>query len=451
VSDFPDRLPPSDPDAEMAVLGSMLIDNPCIGIVRQRVKAEDFYSPDHQEIFRAISALSEERVPVDLVLLTQRLREHGVLERMGGNAPLLDMLDKVPSAANAEHYADIVARLAFRRKLIRAGMELSRNAYSDIEPHQERAADAEGAIRDARIAAQPASAGTLADQVASAKRMMAWEGDCWPSSIAPLDGFIGGLRGGTSVVIGGRSRHCKTAISVAFIEATLDVDKAAHNYRYEEIPESILFRLASRKSGIAYADVQMRRTSPESNAIFAQWLDWIGAEWREGLTIRTGQRIEDIEACVERDKPALVVVDTIQKMAHAHSKGSDRRHDLLVGSLTSRLAQLAMRTRACVVILSQVNRKSDRQAMPTLGDLRETGAIAEDADTVLLGWWPKIDMPDKAQKGNDDFCTGYVLDVAKNRIGGRVGRLYLRIAEGTQALEQMPLSQEQHFRQEAHV
>jgi len=129
TSETTERLPPQNLGAEAAVIGSMLLDNDVIPDVAHLLHAEDFYSPDHRVVFRTALALFDDGKPVDLLLLTDTLQQAGELERVGGAAFLVSLLESVPSAANAEYYARIVREASVRRRLIHATNQVARAAY----------------------------------------------------------------------------------------------------------------------------------------------------------------------------------------------------------------------------------------------------------------------------------------------------------------------------------
>lgn len=443
--DYADRLPPQNMDAEVSVLGSMILDNLCIGDVVQTLRADDFYSPDHRLIFEAAAAMHGDGVAVDVVTLIDRLRRDGSFERIGGAGTLTAMLERVPSAANVAHYADIVVRASARRHLIAGMTTAMRDAYDGTADMEATYQEVIGAVEGSR---QRLSVDAGPDLRALARRaidMLDGTGATWSSGNALLDAMIGGLREGVTITVGGRSKHGKTALAVGFLCATVEVGRRGMMVRYEEVPEAMLPRIASRFTGIAYGDVYMHRVPDDQRERFKDCIRQTGENWANHLAILPAMRIERIEAHVQKMRPSLLVVDTLQKMAHYHSK-SKERHDLDVGSLTARLGDIAMKYNCCVVELSQLSRKASR-VMPTTSDLRESGAIEEDSDYILLVWWPHKDFP---EHNDDDFQTAYLMDVAKARLSGKCGRCWERISLGTQALDTMPDSQRAQVERRLH-
>jgi len=129
-----DRLPPQNLDAEVAVLGSLLLDGQTIPEVAQILSSSDFYSPEHRIIYSTILDLFDQGKPVDLVILTEALTQREALDRVGGRAALIEIIEKVPTAANAQHYANIVHQAAVRRRLIHTCTEVARDSYDTSIP-----------------------------------------------------------------------------------------------------------------------------------------------------------------------------------------------------------------------------------------------------------------------------------------------------------------------------
>ena len=394
----------------------------------------DLYDPDHQAILAAIVALDAEGQPVDVVTLADALRRRGELERVGGAGALADILAAVPSAANGEAYAVRVGALAARRAIIRAASEAAGRAFALADDPGEIAADlgaelagvqrrlAGGARFD--LAAETEAVVAELDPERATKRR-------WPTGLEAVDALVGGFESGATFVVGARSRHCKTALSVGFTLATLSAGGSVLQIRYEEAPAAILRRLASLATGIPYAAAQVHTLREGERAIFADTLRGMARAFADRLWIHCGCSLPEIEGLVTTLRPWLLILDTAQKAALTLPGDSNGRHDLKMGALTGWLAGLALRHDLCVVVNSQISRRSAGR-MPTMGDLRESAAIEEDADVALLGWWPWLD-------GHKDMRERYVLDVGKNRLGGRLDRLVLAIDPQTQRFDSVLL------------
>ncbi|MBM4034144.1 MAG: hypothetical protein FJ291_20520 [Planctomycetes bacterium] len=294
-----ERLPPQNEGAERAVLGAMILDNACVASVRAMLRPDDFYSPGHQALCAAIYRLADGGAPVDTVTLPAELERGGALDKVGGAPVVVGLFEDTPAAANAEYYARIVADRSVRRQLIRAGTDLARASHDLSADPGEAMAEAECAMRQARATGLDLDKDGLPVLAERAKALLEGTGELWSSGMPLLDGMIGGLTAGTTLVVGGRTRNGKTALSVGMMLATVEAGRRVLNVRYEEIPEGIVLRMASRMSGIPYADAQMRRLSDEGKARFREAIESVGDLWKDRLTIRHGERIEQIEARAE--------------------------------------------------------------------------------------------------------------------------------------------------------
>jgi len=428
MTDAAPRRPPHDLGAERALLGSALLDPKMLSAILQHVAAPDLYCPDHQAILRAICELDAHGQPIDAVTVADELARRGDLERVGGAMALADILAAVPSAAHGEAYAMRVAALAARREIIRVTNEAAARAYALADGPGEIVADLEAELAGVQrrlaggqrfdLAAETEAVIAELDLERSTKRR-------WPTGLKSVDAVVGGFEAAATFVVGARSRHCKTALSCGFTLATLAAGGSVLQIRYEEAPAAILRRLASLATGIPYAAAQVHTLRPQEAVVFADTLRKMAHTFADRLTIECGCTLPEIEALVTTLRPWLVIVDTAQKAAQLLPGDSNGRHDLKMGSLTAWLAGLALRYDTCVVINSQISRRSLGR-MPTMGDLRESAAIEEDADVALLGWWPWLD-------GYQEMRERYILDVGKNRLGGRLDRLVFAINPETQA------------------
>lgn len=441
-----ERPPPHDALAEASVLGSVCLDPQSWPAVAARLSADDFWTPEHATVWLAIESLMAEDGVADLVTLADRLRARGELEQVGGAPWLADLLESVPSAANAEAYAAVVAERAARRRALAAAAEMARLAVDDAEPLGPVLDD----VRATCVSIGERLAGTPAWDIGQAAEAIVRALDAeesgnmrWSSGIATVDELTGGLVGGSHWVVAGRSRHGKTCVGCGMTLSTLDAGGGVLHARYEEQPEAILRRLVSLCCGLPYADAQTGRLSAEDAERFAAETRRRAEAWRGRLAMLVGPSRAEIEARVREMRPWLVVVDTLQKMAQRTESAARRdRHDLHVGSLTAWLAGLALQHGCCVVTLSQVGRQSGN-GMPRVGHLRESTAIEEDADAILMVWWPKLDRARVAEDPN--HARGYVIDVAKNRLGGRVGRTWNVIEPATGQLAVMSAGQQSLF------
>lgn len=440
-------LPPQDIEAEKSVLGSILLDESYLPAVRAVIGPDDFYSPVHQDIYRVRLELADENTPSDLVTLPDQLRDRGMLDRLGGTPYLIEVAATVPSIHNAVYYALVVKKQSVRRQIITACNEATSAAYNATDDVADILTDSIGTLRELARRAQGESAfdlDAIAREIIAEMEHGANTRRRWPTGIESLDAAIGGLEEGTSITVGGRSGHCKTALAVQCCLATLAVERGVLILLYEDTELAFVRRLASQACGYAYAGARLGTLPPHEALAFQEAVAELSTTHRDRLWIGKNLRQSQIEAAIREHQPSLVVVDTLQKLAHldGNKRASGDRHDLHVGGLTAGLAALAAEYGVCMMTLSQVSRRSGR-TMPTQGDLRESGSIEEDSDVILLLWWPKRDHPQKAKSYG--FRQRFVLDVVKNRTGGVLARRVFAINEQTQHLSTLPPEEQQRF------
>lgn len=421
-----DRLPPQNPEAEQSVLGAMLLDREAAYRAVDLLEAEDFYHPAHQLIFRAIAEVLEQGQAADAVTVAERLRARQELERAGGASYLASLSHAVPTAAHVEHYARIVAQLGLTRRLIAAATEIAREAYEgreDVETLLDRAEQ-----RIFEIAQRHRQAGflplrdVLLETFERLEHLAAHKGGVIgvPTGFRKLDEMTAGLHPSELIVLAARPSVGKT---------TLSLNIAAH--------------AARRGYGVAFFSLEMSRDQVAMRLLAAESgvhahrlrTGFIGEEDWTRLT-RAASRLSEMRFFVD-DTPnisimelrsrarrlraehqiGLVVVDYLQLM---HTRGRAENRQQEIAEISRSLKALARELEIPVLALSQLSRAVEQREKqrPQLADLRESGAIEQDADVVVFLW------------KNPDDAHEAVLEaiVAKQRNGptGSVKLVFLR-------------------------
>ena len=394
-----DRLPPQNQDAEIAVLGSLLIDNQTIPDVAQILQRVDFYSPEHQAIYDAVLGLFDQGKPVDLVLLTEDLRQREQLERVGGVNALIALVEKVPSAANAEYYATIVRQAALRRHLIHSCTEIARDCYDGTVDTDLLLDKAQAEIFSATQGERTGEATAVRDilqgiftDIESMREnritgLRTWFND--------LDDLTCGLQRSELIIVAGRPSMGKTTFA---LNIAMRVAMGAWPKPNKEDGRPVLiFSLEMAKPVIArnilcgYARVDAHRLRrgllprEEINALTMKAGDLYEApiyiDDTPGLSLR------DLRTRARRLKMSvpdlsLVVVDYLQLM---EERGAESRQQEI--SIISRgLKGLARELNVPVVALSQLSRATEAREghIPRMSDLRESGSLEQDADLIIL-------------------------------------------------------------------
>ena len=431
-----DRLPPQNLEAEVAVLGSMLIDNETIADVAQILRKPDFYSPDHQLIYGAALELFDQGKPVDLVLLTDELRRAESLDRVGGSGYLVSILERVPSAANAEYYANIVHQASLRRRLIHACTEISRASYDLSVGTEELLDKAQAEIFAVSQGDQFAEASAVRDilQVifADIENISANRITGLPTGFHDLDDLTCGLQASELIIIAARPSMGKTTLALN-IAARVAMGGWPTPNR-EAAKPVLIFSLEMSKPVLArnilcgYARVDAHRLrrgllpKEEINALTMKAGDLYEApiyiDDTPGLSLR------DLRTRARRMKmkiPALslIVVDYLQLMEERSAE--NRQQEI---SIISRgLKALARELGVPVAALSQLSRATEAREghIPRMSDLRESGSLEQDADLIILLYREEQYQPG-SRPGEADLI------VAKQRNGptGTVTVTFLR-------------------------
>ena len=394
-----DRLPPQNLDAEIAVLGSMLIDNQTIPEVAQFLRKVDFYSPDHQVIYETMVGLSDQSKPVDLVLLTEALRQREALDRVGGANYLVSLLERVPSAANAEYYAAIVRQASLRRRLIHACTEIARDSYDgsvDTEALLDKAqAEVFAVTQGDQFAEATAVRDILKDIFDDIESMRENRITGLRTWFNDLDDLTCGLQRSELIIVAGRPSMGKTTLAL-----NIALRVALGGWPRPNKPDAkpvLIFSLEMSKPVIArnilccYARVDAHRLRrgllprEEINALTMKAGDLYEApiyiDDTPGLSLRD-LRTRARRLKMSMPELSLVVVDYLQLMEERQAE--NRQQEI---SIISRgLKGLARQLNVPVIAISQLSRATEAREghIPRMSDLRESGSLEQDADLIIL-------------------------------------------------------------------
>ncbi len=411
------KLPPQFVEGEKAILGGILIDNDALPKVISVLSPDDFYKETHRNIYKRIMDLFSRNEPVDWITLTAALKEVGLLESVGGTAFLAELADAVPSAANIQHYTKVVKDKAILRSLISASTEISTRSYEDHPNIDEFLDEAEqiifkvgeSRIQSGFIAAQDLMKGAFETIHSLYERKENITGV--PSGFKDLDNLTAGFQNSDLVIIAGRPSMGKTsfALNVA-MNASIDSGVPTGIFSLEMSKEQIALRILCSKAKV---NLKSLRTG------FLTAEDW------SRLTIAVGN-ISDASLYVD-DTPAistleirakarrlkkekdlgLVIVDYLQLMKSGTRSDSREKE---ISEISRSLKALAKELNVPVIALSQLNRKvEDRpNKRPQLADLRESGAIEQDADVILFIYRDEVynKSEDNPKKGEAELIIG---------------------------------------------
>ena len=389
------RVPPHDLSAEKAVLSALLVDNRAFHEVTLEVKAEDFYHPAHQILYKAMVAIHDDQNPVDLITLSNRLNTQKRLDAIGGTVYLAEIADFEATAANIVHHARIVRDKAVKRHLIQVATEIVEVGYEESEAAEHLLDIAESKIFDISKEKSRTSFAGLHDEMPGTfdyvEAIMNRGGELTglPTGFRDLDEITGGLQPGELIIIASRPSMGKTALALNMARnAALDHQKKVAIFSLEMTTRSLILRLLASEAEIDFSTLRKGFLANSAYRRLTEAGDKLSrAEiWIDDSGMAT---ILEIKAKCRRLKAErgldLVVVDYLQL---ASADGRMDRKDLEIAEISRGLKALAKELQLPVMALSQLNRGPEQrnpdQRRPILGDLRESGAIEQDADVIAF-------------------------------------------------------------------
>src|SRR5437016_2334808 len=425
-----DRLPPQSRDAERSVLGSMLRDNGVIGDVLQIIREENFYLDAHRKIHKGIITLYDKGHPVDTVILAEVLKDLKQIEDIGGYGYLGELWDAAPTAANAEYYARIVRDKAIVRHLIHASTEILRDSYDQVMPADELLEAAERKVLDIAQMGITGQTYTLQealreayDRIDSRHQHDQYSISGLPTGFVDLDEKTAGLQNSELIIVAARPSIGKTSFALCL---------ARHIAVEEERPVFIVSLEQSRielaeRLLCCQAQVDSHKLRGHLSSADMQKLIEAGGVLRNAklfIDDTPGQGMLRIAANARRLKLRhqirAVFVDYLQLIEPDNRRDSRQEQ---VANISRRLKFLARELQIPVVALAQVNRSSeDRQDhRPRLADLRESGSLEQDADTVML-----LHRPDMYEPGQHEGVIEVLIAKQRNGPTGEVTLTYIK-------------------------
>ncbi|WP_414655730.1 replicative DNA helicase [Flexivirga sp.] len=387
-------VPPQDVPAEQSVLGSMLLSKDAIADAAESVDGRDFYRPAHESIYEAIIDLYGRGEPADAITVADELTKRGELSRIGGQAYLHELIQGVPTAANAAYYAEIVAERAVLRRLVTAGTRIVQMGYADgggdvvdvINAAQAEVfgvtagKESEDYIRLGEIIAETADE---IDAASSSNGQMTGV----PTGFTDLDALTNGLHPGQMIVIAARPAVGKSTIGLDIARAcSIKAGMASAVFSLEMSKTEIAMRLLSAEGGI---QLQHMRKGTMRDEDWTRLATTMGKVADAPLFIDDSPNMSLMEIrskcrrLKERNDLKLVVIDYLQLMTSGKRVESRQQE---VSEFSRALKLLAKEINVPVIAISQLNRGPEQRTdkRPQMSDLRESGSIEQDADMVIL-------------------------------------------------------------------
>jgi replicative DNA helicase len=422
------KIPPQNLDAEMSLLGAVLIDEETLADISEHVKAPDFYDKRHGLIYDAMMRLYEKRKPVDLLTLTEELKKKNDIETIGGSAYLTELTNYVPTAAHAEAYAELVQQKAIRRRLIKASSQISEMGFDEETSTQELLERAEAelfSVSDQSLKQDLVSIESiLTDSFDRMEELHRNKGQLRGirTGYRDLDNMTAGLQRSDLIILAARPAMGKTTLvtNLAYNVATIAKQPVLF-FSLEMSKEQLVDRMLADASGV---DAWNIRTGNLSDDDFSKLSDAMGEMAEAPIFIDDTPGVSVLEMRTKARRAAheqplgLIIIDYLQLMQGSGRDGGNRVQE--VSEISRGLKLLARELNVPVIALSQLSRsvESRNPQIPQLADLRESGSIEQDADIVMFIYREEYYNPDTDRKQITDLI------ISKHR-NGPTGKIEL--------------------------
>ena len=415
------KLPPHSLEAEQSILGALLLDNEAGDRIADVVADGDFYSDAHRVIYRHITDLAGEGKPVDVVTLSEALASAQKLDYVGGLAYLGALVQNVPTSANIRHYAEIVRERSILRQLAATAAEIADSAYNPLGRHAKAVLD-EAEAKVLHIAEQGARGqrtfAVLKDLLTQVvDRIEELYNRDNPSDVtgvatgyADLDRMTSGMQPGDLVIVAGRPSMGKSSLAINIGEhVALELKQPVVVFSMEMGASQLALRMIGSVGRLDQHKLRTGRLGPD---------DWERLSSALGRLAEAPILIDETPAlnAIEVRSRArrlqkqygqlgLVIVDYLQLM-QAQSQGENRATE--ISEISRSLKSLAKELKVPVMALSQLNRSLEQRPnkRPVMSDLRESGAIEQDADVILFIYRDEVYNPDSQDKGTAEIIIG---------------------------------------------
>jgi len=442
------RTPPHSVEAEQSVLGGLLLDNASWDRIADRLAGEDFYRHDHRLIFQQVSRLIEQSRPADAITVFEALQTSGKAGEAGGLAYLNALAQNTPSAANIRRYAEIVRERAVLRRLVSVGEEVAAAALNPQGRDAKQLLDeaeakvfqiAEQGARDRGgfVKLEPLLTRVVQRIQELFERASPSDVTGVPSGFTDLDAKTAGFQEGDLIIIAGRPSMGKTALALNVGQhVAIDLGMPVAVFSMEMGAEQLAMRLLG---SVGRIDAHRLRTGRLTDEDWPKLSEAMERMHTAPLHIDETPALNALELRArarrlarEYGKLGLIIVDYLQLMS-ASSMGENRATE--ISEISRSLKSLAKELKVPVIALSQLNRTVEQRTdkRPVMSDLRESGAIEQDADVILFIYRDEVYNPDSPDKGIAEIILG------KQR-NGPIGRVQLRFGGEYTRFDNLSLS-----------
>ncbi len=433
MADRISRIPPQSIDAERALLGAIMLKPDGIHEVTDTVSSDSFYVEKHRSIFRAMIALTAAGSPIDLLSVSNYLKEHGEIDRAGGNSYLADLVQSVPTSANMKHYAEIVQKKAMMRGLIDAASEISEMGYDESRDVEEVVDSAEKRLGEVTTSPTMRKFVSIGDELVEAWERFdnlskgGHEMRGVPTGFPALDNMLAGFQPSDLIILAARPSIGKTTLALDIARQTaIKHGTPVGIFSLEMSSQQLVDRMLAAEAKVNAWKLRTGRIDTDEE--FEQIRDAMERLSKAPIYIddqpaNNALIMRSVARRLKRENGiGLIVVDYLQLMAPTNARSSESLVQQ-VTEISRSLKQLARELDVPVLALSQLSRAVEqRRGKPRLSDLRDSGSIEQDADVVMF-----IHREDKMNEGADKTNMAEIL-IEKHR-NGPVGKIDLYFDE----------------------
>ncbi|MFQ5588305.1 MAG: replicative DNA helicase [Nitrospiria bacterium] len=457
------KLPPQNIEAERAVLAAILLDNRAINHAVEVLKTEDFYRESHRKIFEAMLDLNESNEGIDLITLSDRLRAKKHFEAVGGDNYLLELLNSVATAANARFHAKLVHEDAMSRDLIRIATDIVTQGYNHEGKADDLLDQAEKnifAITDKSMRAtftpmkELVKAGFEIIEKLSEQRLTGL-----PTKFKDLDKMTSGLQPSDLVIVAGRPSMGKTAFALGMAQnIALSQNQTVGIFSLEMSKEQLVLRMLCSEARVDAHKLRSGFLGQPGNNNWRQLIDAAGrlSEAPVFIDDTPSMTVLEMRAKARRLKAehdlSLIIVDYLQLM---RGRGDANSREQEISDISRSLKGLAKELKIPVVALSQLSRavesRPEKKKRPILADLRESGAIEQDADVVLFIYREEVYDPCKCSPEGECICgkRGVAEIIIGKQRNGPIGDVPMAFINRYTRFEDLSHDHPRRFRQES--
>ncbi|HQH27206.1 MAG TPA: replicative DNA helicase [Oligoflexia bacterium] len=415
------RVPPHSMDSETAVLGAVLLDNEALMPVLEVLRPDDFYKKAHQLIFHAMFELSDKHQPIDVVTLSAELRAAQQIDLIGGIEYLSFLVDAVPTAANTLYYARIIKEMSLRRKLIHQAGEIVEEALTprgDFDSFIDSVEQRIFKVSESRINPSFVRVGDVVkDSIKQVEQRYVNKDQLTgvPSGFYDLDGLTSGFQPADLIIIAGRPSMGKTSLALSIARhVAMDCARKVAIFSLEMSKEQIVLRFLCGEAKVSSSRV---RSGKLGESDFPRLVDAASKLAQADIYIDDTPAISVLEMRAKarrlhKESPiSLLVVDYLQLMKGSYRSAERREQE--ISEISAGLKAIAKELHIPVVALSQLNRavENRQDKRPLMADLRESGAIEQDADIIGFVYRDEVYHADSPDKGKAELI------IAKHRNG----------------------------------